>query len=210
MSVPIDVFTVYIVDGDPEFLFGLSRDLQSNGLAVQTYDTTHGFLAEFDGKRRGCVVVDICLPGMSGINLINDLAMRNLSSPVIAVNGCADALLAAKSIEAGAGICFEKPVDARVLTTAIEEAVNGSSAAAQLRAQAPRELAKLDSLSPRERAVLDAFARGLSTKEIAGALALSAKSVETYRARLTEKLDAKSPAKLMRIALLATLIEPFR
>ncbi len=207
MSTAFDNSTIYLVDGDGEFLQGLSYVLRAAGMAVETYTSGEAFLSEFDAVRRGCVVVNVRLPGMSGIDLIGALAAQRKSLWVIAVGARSDDPLVSDAIDAGASIFVGKSFDATPLLGAIHRAMSVHGAETRLRAEAKDAAARLGALSARERDVLDCLAQGLTIKETAGSLALSPKSVETYRARLVEKLNAKSPASLMRIALLASLTE---
>ena len=129
--------------------------------------------------------------------------------PVIVVSAYADATSALEATRAGALQVVVKPFDPQRLADAIRNAMSGFFTAARLRAEAAQVTVKLNTLSRREREVLDGFAEGRAIKEIAGVMSVSPKSVETYRARLMQKLGARNAAMLMRRALLALLMEPF-
>jgi len=208
MSIPHDHKTVYLIDEDHEFSNEISDRLHTSGFAVRRYGSAELFILEISAIRTGCVVSPLRLPGLSAIDLIRAVAAEIKALPAIVIGAGADGALAFDAIRAGAVDFIARPFDPDALVGAVSRAMDGFCTAAHLRAEAVRALKRLAALSRREHEVLDRFAEGLAIKEIANNLGLSPKSVETYRARLIEKLEAKSPARLMRLALLASVIEP--
>jgi two-component system response regulator FixJ len=201
---------VYLIDDDSNLLAFLLLCLDGGGLGVKSFGTAESFLSELTPATFGCAVVDLRLPEMDGLSLIKAIAARCAWLPVIVITAYSDAASAADAMNAGALRVVRKPFDPTALIGDIRAAMNGFCTAARLRAEAAKSAKKLAALSRREREVLDSFSRGLAIKEIARAMALSPKSVETYRVRLIKKLGARNAATLMRMALLDSLMEPSR
>ncbi len=209
MSAMFDYAKVYIVTEDEDYVLNITSSLRATGLEVRAYGSAAAFLSELNAARRDCVIVEVSRATASGLDLIRALAVMSNSLSVVAVGALRDGSPATEAIRAGASEFIEKSLDTTMLIAAIRRAMDGFGTTVRLRAQTANAMTRLSALSRRERDVLDGFAKGLTIKEIAGSLALSPKSVETYRARLIEKMNAKSAANLMRIALLASLDERF-
>ena len=175
---------------------------------METFATAEEFLSELGPAKKGCAVAEALLPGMNGFALIAAIAARAAWISAIVVSADVDSEMTVQALQAGAVYVVKKPFDAQILLNMVRDAVGGFFTAARLRAEAAAALTRLAALSPREREVLNSLALGLAIKEIAKSMSLSPKSVETYRARLGEKLAARNSAALMRIALLISLMEP--
>jgi len=194
---------VHVVDDDEAMRESLSFLLETAGLAVCTYESPTAFLAALPLEQPACLVTDIRMPEMTGIDLLRHLNATGHQLPVIVITGHGDVSLAVEAMKLGAADFIEKPFDDEVLLAAI------NAARERLRQSGPtdgeREAARsrLASLSKREREVLDGLVAGHPNKTIAFDLGISPRTVEVYRANLMTKLQASSLSDLVRTALLA-------
>lgn len=202
--------TVFLVDDDAAVRGAVSASLQQMGFDVSTHASAESFLENYDPTRRGCLILDVCMPGMSGIELQQELAARGITLPVLFITGCGAVADTVKAIKAGAVDFLEKPVPPAVLVSRIEEAFAQDAC----RAQEARERETLRHgfalLTAREREVIMLVVKGASNKEIARRLAISFRTVEKYRAAAMIKLQVNSVAELcraMQSRLLDTLTE---
>ncbi|HXP04899.1 MAG: response regulator FixJ [Solirubrobacterales bacterium] len=194
---------VYIVDDDAAVRDSLSVLLDACGYQVRTFGLAQEFLDAASALPPGCLIADIRMPEMDGLELQRRLKERSLSFPTIVITGHGDVPLAVRAMKAGALDFIEKPY--------ASQAILNSVAAALLRLRAPDErdpsavaaTAKLDLLSPREREVLEGLLAGLPNKSIAYDLAISPRTVEIHRARVMDKMGARSLSELVRFALAA-------
>ncbi|MGH7819539.1 MAG: response regulator transcription factor [Candidatus Binatia bacterium] len=200
MTMP-DSPTVFVVDDDPTVLKALRDLIRSSGLAVQTYASAQEFLAAYDPKQPGCLVLDVRMPGQSGLELQRELSARNLRLPTIIVTGFADVHVAVRAMKAGAVDVIEKPFSSQVLLDRIEEALERDRQERSLRDRRARFEARVATLTRREREVMDRVVAGKPNKEIAAELGLSLKTVEGHRARVMEKMQVDSLADLIRLAI---------
>ncbi|KAA0074002.1 response regulator FixJ [Tardiphaga sp. P9-11] len=193
-----------IVDDDPAMRDSLAFLLDVNGFKVRTHETAQAFLDHIRQATPDCVISDIRMPGMSGLELVRKLRTDGLTCPVIAITGHGDVALAVEAMKAGAADFIEKPFDDDVLLSAIRSALATRSidAVDAGRAEANERLAEL---SPRERDVLQGLVSGKINKVIAHDLGISPRTVEVYRANLMAKTGARSMSELMRLALTAGL-----
>lgn len=191
--------TVFVVDDDEAVRKSLAWLIGSIGLAVQTYDSADAFLASWGEERPGCLVLDVRMPGMSGLELQEALARRGSTLPVIIVTGHADVPMAVRALKAGAIDFIEKPVNDQVLLDRIGDAVKRSQAVFAGQARRARVQALLARLTPRERQVAELVAAGKPNKVIAFALELSMKTVEVHRHNVMDKLEVASVADLTRL-----------
>ena len=194
---------VHVVDDDEAVRQSLAFLLGSAGLAVRLYDSAASFLAHASEVQGGCLITDIRMPGMTGIELLHTLKARACELPTIVITGHGDVPLAVEAMKAGAVDFIEKPFDQQVLLgavkTALERSVGEPSEAERVIA------AKLASLSARERQVLEGLIEGNSNKAIARDLGISPRTVEVYRANLMTKMEARSLSELIRMALRAEI-----
>jgi two-component system, LuxR family, response regulator FixJ len=192
---------VHIIDDDTDVLEALTFLLTAAGLAVQVHESAVAFLNARPRAQAGCIVTDIGMPGMDGLELQRKLRADLDDTPVILMTGHADVALAVEAMKAGAFSFFEKPFDNEILLEAIQAALarrNGARARKQRSAEVRR---LLKYLSERERQVLDGLVAGKSNKTIADDLSLSPRMIEGYRAGLMTKLEADSLSALIRTVL---------
>jgi len=197
--------TIHIIDDDAAMRDSLAFLLDVNGYAARTYETADDFLKDAAAQTSSCIISDIRMPGMTGIELVRKLRSGGTSCPVILITGHGDVALAVEAMKAGAADFLEKPFDDTALLEAIRIALDTRPAAtgeATARKEAEGRLAEL---SPRERDVLRGLVAGKINKVIAHELGISPRTVEVYRANLMAKTGARSMSELMRIALAAGL-----
>jgi two-component system response regulator FixJ len=199
-----DRIIIHVIDDDAAMRDSLAFLLDVNGFKPMVYDSADVFLARSAGAT-GCVVSDIRMPGMNGIELVRKLKSSGSASPVILITGHGDVALAVEAMKAGAVDFIEKPFDDAALLSAIRAALDtGTSVEGDNSARREAE-ARLADLSPRERDVLQGLVAGKINKVIAHDLSISPRTVEVYRANLMAKTGARSMSELMRIALAAGL-----
>jgi two-component system response regulator FixJ len=200
-----DKTVIHVVDDDAAMRDSMAFLLDVNGFKPLTYDSAATFLAESPIDALSCVVSDIRMPGMNGIELVRKLKSTGSACPVILVTGHGDVALAVEAMKAGAADFIEKPFDDAVLLDAIRTALEAHQATRGAGAAKQEAEARLAELSPRERDVLQGLVAGKINKVIAHDLNISPRTVEVYRANLMAKTGARSMSELMRIALAAGL-----
>jgi two-component system response regulator FixJ len=199
--------TVFIVDDDQAVRDSLQWLIQSVGLHVVTFPDALSFLDQIDEHQAGCVVLDVRLPGISGLELQQKLLARDIRLPVIIVTGHGDVPMAVRAMKAGALDFIEKPFSDQLLLDQVQRAIDLDARWRTEREKSDVILERLHSLSPREREVLERVVVGKVTREIAAELSLADKTVEAHRARVMEKMKAGSIAELVRFALTAEAAE---
>lgn len=195
----VDEATVFVVDDDQavrKFLKGL---IETIGLRVETFPSASEFLEAYDPESPGCVVLDIRMPGMSGLELQRILVERQNILPVIILTGHGDVALVVASMKSGAVDFIEKPFNNEVLLDRIQSAVAKSTQLHEQRHKRRKIECSVELLTPRERQVLDLIVDGETNKGIARKLDISEKTVEIHRARVMEKMNAKSLASLVKM-----------
>jgi len=200
-----DKTVVHIIDDDAAMRDSLAFLLDVNGFKPLSYDSANAFLSEIATDISGCVVSDIRMPGMNGIELVRKLKSEGSTCPVILITGHGDVTLAVEAMKAGAVDFIEKPFDDAVLLGAIRSALETRPAIQGDSSAKSEAEARLAELSPRERDVLQGLVAGKINKVIAHDLSISPRTVEVYRANLMAKTGARSMSELMRIALAAGL-----
>jgi len=200
-----DKTVIHVVDDDPAMRDSLAFLLDVNGFQAQTYESANAFLSAAAIDAPGCVVSDIRMPGMNGIELVRELKRKGTVCPVILITGHGDVALAVEAMKAGAVDFIEKPFDDAVLLGAIRAALDARASVQGDSAVKKEAEARLADLSPRERDVLQGLVAGKINKVIAHELNISPRTVEVYRANLMAKTGARSMSDLMRIALAAGL-----
>ncbi|MCP5366350.1 MAG: response regulator transcription factor [Hyphomicrobiales bacterium] len=193
--------TVFVVDDDEAVRDSLRWLLESVDLAVVTCDSAAAFAEVYRRGRPGCLVTDVRMPGLSGLDLQQRLAEAGVDLPVIVVTGHGDISMAVRAMKAGAFDFIEKPYNDQVMVDVVQAAVAQSLRQGDRRGERLAIEARLAQLTPREREVLDRVVDGGSNKSIARDLAISEKTVETHRARVMEKMEAGSLADLVRMVL---------
>ncbi len=193
--------TVFVVDDDQEVRDALQLLLESVGLEVQTFGSAQAYLEQFDPERPGCLVLDVRMPGMSGLDLQARLTAERLHPPIIIITGHGDVPMAVRAVQAGAVDFFEKPFNDQSLLDGVHRAIEQD---AEQRGVASR-LADIEQhyqrLTPREREVLELVVAGKRNKVIAADLGVSQSTVEAHRARVMEKMEAATLSDLMRMML---------
>jgi two-component system response regulator FixJ len=199
---------VHLIDDDEAVRSSLAFLLSTAKIGVQTYESATAFLAALPDAKTGCVVTDVRMPGMSGLDLLRELKARKLAMPVIVITGHGDVQLAVEAMKIGAADFIEKPFDDDVLLAAVRGALSRSEKNAEQEGERAKLIEKLDTLSNRERDVLEGLVAGKPNKIIAFDLGISPRTVEIYRANVMTKTGAGSLSDLVRMALLAGTIEP--
>lgn len=195
--------TVFIVDDDEAMRDALDTLIRSVGIRTSLHASADEFLAGYDPEQPGCLVLDVRMPGMSGLDLQDALAKQGIELPVIIITGHGDIPMAVRAMRAGAVDFLEKPFREQELLHRIHQAVEQDAGARQDRAAKGEITARLASLTPREGQVLDLVVAGKPNKAIAGELGLSHKTVEFHRAKIMDKMRADSVAELVRMVLAA-------
>jgi two-component system response regulator FixJ len=198
---------VYVVDDDDAMRSSLKWLIESVGLRVETFGSADEFLSCYYPGRTGCLLLDVRMPGMSGLDLQEYLANRHIQLPVIIITGHGDVPMAVRAMKAGALDFIEKPFNDEALLDAIRRALALAVEQRTVQARQADIATRLALLTPREHEVMEMVADGRSNKEIANALGVSAKTVEAHRARVMEKTGARSLAELVRMVLTANLAD---
>jgi FixJ family two-component response regulator len=191
---------VYIIDDDPSVRNALTNLLRSVGLQVESFGSAQGFLS---GKRPdgpGCLVLDVRLPGSSGLDLQRQLVESGIQLPIIFITGHGDIEMSVQAMKAGAVEFLTKPFREQVLLDAVQHAIERDRAAHRQRATLTELRDRYQSLSPREREVMAMVVRGLLNKQIAGELGATEATVKVHRAKVMHKMQADSLADLIRMA----------
>jgi FixJ family two-component response regulator len=192
---------VYIVDDDPAVRRSLQWLVESIHLPVEALPTARAFLERYDSARPACLVLDLRMPDMGGLELQEELAARHAAVPIIMITGYGEVPAAVRALKGGAIDFLEKPFSEQALLGRIQEAVAAAQRVHEQGLARRARAARLAALTARERAVLALIVDGLANKQIAARLGLSEKTVEVHRARLMRKLEARSVAELVRLAL---------
>ena len=194
---------VHVVDDDPHLLKSLRWLLESVGLTVATYASAQDFLGDFDPVQPGCVLLDVRMARMSGLELAQLLQSRNITIPVILFTGHGDVSMAVQAMKNGAFDFIEKPYNEQKLLDRINDAIEHDRRIRRESAERDEAIVRMALLTPREREVIDLIVEGLGNKQIAARLGISEKTVEVHRSRVKTKLRAGSVAELVKIALRA-------
>ena len=202
MAKPI----VYVVDDDDGMRRALTLLLSTVGYATEAYARPSEFLAHFKPEEPGCLVLDIRMPGMSGLELQEQLNRTGCMLPIIFITGHGDVPMAVQAMKAGAFELIQKPFRDQDLLDQINHALQHDAENRQGVARRAEVLRRLESLTPRERQVMDLVVEGGANKVIAIDLGLSERTVEIHRAKVMEKMGARSVAHLVKLHM--TLAEP--
>lgn len=203
MGMSADDRTVFVVDDDEAALDSLVMLLRSDGLAAKGFASPHDFLARLDLSARGCVITDLRMPDMDGVELIRALKHAGCILPVIVITGHADVSRAVDAMKAGANDFLEKPYESELILRIVRACLEENDAAVDASAARHRVLRRMESLTARERQVLDLIMEGASNKVIAQKLTISPRTVEIYRANVMSKMRADTLSELIRITLAA-------
>lgn len=197
---------VHVIDDDDAVRESLEFLLRTAKIEVRTYDSATTFLNTMSGGAIGCIVTDVRMPGMSGVDLLRQLRARGSTMPVIVITGHGDIQLAVEAMKIGAADFLEKPFDDEVLLASVKAALGRLEKDAQRETERAELNNRLATLSTREREVLDGLVAGKANKVIAFDLGISPRTVEIYRAHVMTKMSAGSLSELVRMALLAGVL----
>ncbi len=192
---------VFVVDDDPAVRNSLSWLIETVGLPVQTFASAAEFLAGYDGQTPGCVVLDVRMPGMNGLELLATLRSSGSSVPVIVVTAYGNIPMAVRAIKGGATEFLEKPVNDQVLLDHIQHAVAVDVENHKLRESHNELCRRAERLTAREREVMDLVVSGMSNREMADKLGISTKTVEAHRSRILAKMEARNVLHLLQMNL---------
>jgi two-component system response regulator FixJ len=199
---------IFVIDDQESVRHALAEMLSVFGFEVETFDSADNFLRGFVAGRHGCVVADVRMPGIDGIALVRELARRNVTLPVVLISGHADVPMAVAAIKAGAEDFIEKPVDDVALVAAINRGLARTFEQQVRQHSIEAVTADFAKLTPRQVEIFDLVAMGFSSQAIAAKLAISTRTVESYRAQVMEKMNAESVAVLVRQAIRLGRITP--
>ncbi len=192
--------SVFIVDDDPSVLKALARLLRSAGLSAGTFTSPQEFLDHHDQNAPGCLVLDVAMPGINGLELQLELAAQGSRLPVIFLTGNGDIPMSVRAIKQGAVDFLTKPVNDSDLISAIHDAIEKDRVARQARATLSELQQLLAKLTPREREVLSHVVSGKLNRQIAAELGTVEKTIKVHRANLKKKLNVQSLAELVKLA----------
>jgi two-component system response regulator FixJ len=205
--MPSDQAVVHVIDDDEAMRDSLAFLLGAAGMEVRTYESATGFLDVVSKvATTGCVITDVRMPGMSGIDLLRRLRELELGIPVIVITGHGDVPLAVEAMKIGALDFLEKPFDDEVLLASVRSAFKQLNQDQGRQAERNEIARRLAGLSNRERDVLEGLVRGHANKQIAYDLGISPRTIEIYRANLMTKMQAASLSDLVRMALVAGIL----
>jgi len=200
--------TVYIVDDDAGMLESTQWLLESVDLNVEAYSDGRQFLDAVKGTGAGCVILDIRMPGLGGLNVQEELQKRELNLPIIFVSGHADVSIVVRAFKSGAFDFIEKPFNEQLLLDSVQQALQEYQASNHHQLGGEQTEALLDTLTPRERDVFLPLAQGYTSREIADQLGVSVKTIDLYRARVMKRLGAHRVPDITGIAIAAGLADP--
>jgi two-component system response regulator FixJ len=192
---------VYVVDDQPAVCDGLREMLSAFGYTVETFASASTFLHALDPVRPGCLVADVRMPGIDGIDLVRELSRRSIELPVVLISGHADVPMAVAAIKAGAEDFIEKPIDDAQLVAAINRCLARTFEQLSGRLTTADLAHRFGALTPREAEVFDLVTQGHSSHSVAMHLGIGQRTVESYRAQIMEKMQAESVAVLVRQAI---------
>ena len=198
--LPQSETVIAIVDDDPSAREGLQSLIRSIGLRVETFASAQEFLARRGADAPNCLVLDLQLPGLSGLDLQKELAELNLEIPIVFLTGHGDIPASVQAMKAGAVEFLTKPFDDQELLKAIHEAMERDQRARQQRAEMTGLRTRYESLTPREREVMQQVISGLLNKQVAAELKITEFTVKVHRGQVMEKMQADSLADLVRMA----------
>ncbi len=193
--------TVAVIDDDDALRDAMSMMLEAAGLKPEGFPTAEAFLAVVGSGSFGCAVIDVRLPGMDGMALFHKLQADKVNMPVVIVTGHGDVPMAVEALKAGAVDFIEKPFDPDRLLEGIRQALSREIQVRRDQSAVEELHGLLARLTPREREVMDFMVMGHSNKAIASKLGISPRTVEIYRARVMEKMNVRTLAELVRLAM---------
>jgi two-component system, LuxR family, response regulator FixJ len=206
--MPAEKSIVHVIDDDQAVRDVLAFQLGSAGIDVRTYESAAGFLKVAPTVQAGCIITDVRMPDLSGIDLLRRLRELKVAAPVIVITAHGDIPLAVEAMRMGAINFLEKPFDDDVLLASVRSALEKGDQDRTRQAERSSIQSRIAALSNRERDVLEGLVAGRANKQIAYDLGISARTIENYRANLMIKMQAASLSDLVRMALIAGMLDP--
>ncbi|PLY15683.1 MAG: DNA-binding response regulator [Sedimenticola sp.] len=197
--------TVFVVDDDLAMRNSLKWLIESVGMKVETYGSADEFIRNYYPGRAGCLLLDVRMPGMSGLELQEHFVDHQIRIPIIIITGHGDVPMAVRAMKSGAVDFIEKPFNDELLLESIRNALLQDVDQRMLQSERAEIATRLAQLTPREHEVMEMVTSGKANKEIASALGVSAKTVEAHRARVMEKMEAESLAELVKMVIAANV-----
>lgn len=192
--------TVLLVDDDPAVRKALSRVLREEGWNVEVFESAEAFLVRADHVADGCLVLDVTMPGLDGLELQQRLIQTGKAMPIVFVTGYGDIPMTVRALKAGASDFLTKPVEAQALLRAVRTAIEQGASVRRSRAATAKLRQRYDGLTPREREVLTLLVTGALNKQVAATLGVVEQTIKFHRAQIMERMEAKTVAELMHIA----------
>ncbi|MBA5779133.1 response regulator transcription factor [Stappia sp. F7233] len=193
--------SIHIVDDDPSVRDALTVIFDIEGFDVEAFETGDSFMVRLDEGEPDCVVLDVHMPGKSGIEILRLLNGREFTKPVFVISGQGDIPMAVEAIKQGAHDFLEKPFDAETVVMRVRDAIAANRRNRSANGGPKVDFPGAEELTPREREVLEQITAGASNKEAGRTLGISPRTIEVHRARIMEKLGARNAADLVRIVL---------
>ena len=200
--------TVFVVDDDAAVLRAMRRLLKSVDLNVEAFSSGEEFLDACDEARPGCIIVDVRMPGLSGLDVQCELNQRGVKTPIIFITGHGDVPMCARAMKSGAEDFLQKPFNDQTLLDTIQHAIHLDEQARRKQAEESELRERLQILTSREGQVLALVVSGLKTKQVAAQLGTSEKTIKVHRARVMQKMQADSLADLVLMAHAAGVCTP--
>ncbi|BCQ60961.1 DNA-binding response regulator [Pseudomonas sp. Boi14] len=201
---------VYVVDDDPGMLDSTVWLLESVGLKALPFTSGREFLEHCDPSLNACVLLDVRMPGMGGLNVQEELRQRDIRLPLIFVSGHADVPIVVRAFKAGAVDFIEKPYNEQLLLDSVQQALSRADRHQNQGAGQARVQGLLESLTPREKDVLLPLVQGYTNREIAEQLGVSIKTIDLYRSRVMKRMQAEHLPELVGMAIAAGLVDPLQ
>jgi len=195
--------TVFIVDDDSDIRDSLRVLMESVRLNTRSYDSAIAFLDDLDESAAGCLLLDVRMPGMGGLDLQEELVNRGVILPIIIITGHADVPMAVKTLQIGAFDFVEKPYQGQLLVDCVWRAIRQNEKAREERAELKSKRTRFSRLTPRESQIVDMVVNGMTSKTIASQLKVTTQAIDAHRGRAMKKLRVDSVAMLTRLALAA-------
>ncbi len=192
--------TVFVVDDDPSMRQALGRLCQCAGLRVRTFASAREFLDASPAESPACLLLDVRLPGLSGLDLQAELVARNIQTPIVFITGHGDIPTSVRAMKAGAVDFLTKPFQNKDLVAVVRDALGKDQRLQSAQGERDVIQRRLDGLTPRERQVFDLVIKGLLNKQIAAELGASEQTIKVHRARVMEKMEVTSVAELVQAA----------
>jgi len=201
--------TVFVVDDDPTMRKALARLCQSAGIRARMFASARELLDSPAPESPACIVLDVQMPGLSGLDLQKELAAHDIRTPIVFITGHGDIPMSVQAMRAGAMDFLTKPFHDKDLIEVIREALKKDVRLTSARAERETILRRMQALTPRERQVFDLVIQGLLNKQIGGLLGASEETIKVHRRRVMEKMQVPSVAELVQVAVKADALKPW-